>query len=253
MLGCKPSDTPMESGLKFSKEDTGNPTHKETYQRLVGKLIYLSLTRPDITYSVSIVSQYMSNPQEEHMEAVNRILRYLKSTPGAGLIFRKNEDRSVKVYTDASWAGELTDRRSVSGYCTYVWGNLVTWRSKKQAVVSRSSVEAEFRAMALGICEGIWIKKILLELGVDQEKDFEVFSDSQSAMSIAKNPVQHDRTKHIEIDRHFIYEKVNNGVAKMKYIPTKKQIADIFTKALPRVIFDELSSKLGIYNIYTPV
>ncbi|KAE8729490.1 putative Kinase family protein / peptidoglycan-binding LysM domain-containing protein [Hibiscus syriacus] len=234
MLDCKPVETPMEQGLKFCKDRTGNPVNKETYQRLVGKLIYLSLTRPDIAYSVSIVSQHMSDPREEHLEAVNRILRFLKFTQGAGLIFRKNQDRTVKVYTDASWGGELTDRRSVSGYCAYVWGNLVTWRSKKQAIVSRSTAESEFRAMALGICEGMWIKRLLTELDLDDKKNFEIFSDSQSAMSIAKNPVQHDRTKHIEIDRHFIYEKVNNGVAQLQYIPTKKQLADIFTKALPR-------------------
>ncbi|KAE8709757.1 Protein farnesyltransferase/geranylgeranyltransferase type-1 subunit alpha [Hibiscus syriacus] len=245
MLDCKSVETPMEPGLKFCKERTENPVNKESYQRLVGKLIYLSLTRPDIAYSVSIVSQHMSDPREEHLEAVNRILRFLKFTPGAGPIFRKNQDRTVKVYTDASWGGELTDRRSVSGYCTYVWGNLVTWRSKKQVVVSRSSAESEFRAMALGICEGMWIKRLLTELDLDDKKNFEIFSDSQSAMSIAKNPVQHDRTKHIEIDRHFIYEKVNNGVAKLQYIPTKKQLADIFTKALPRVTFDEMSFKLG--------
>ncbi|GMI86678.1 cysteine-rich RLK (RECEPTOR-like protein kinase) 8 [Hibiscus trionum] len=158
MLGCKPAETPMDPGLKFNKEEAGNPVDKKPYQRLVGKLIYLSLTRPDIAYSVSVISQHMSDPREEHLEAVNRILRYLKFTPGAGLIFMKNSDRTVKVYTDSSWAGELTDRRSVSGYCAYVWGNLVTWRSKKQAVVSRSSAEAEFRALALGICEGMWIK-----------------------------------------------------------------------------------------------
>ncbi|KAE8668707.1 Prenyltransferase family protein isoform 2 [Hibiscus syriacus] len=201
MLDCKPVKTLMEPGLKFCKDRTGNPINKETYQRLVGKLIYLSLTRPDISYSVSIINQHMSDPREEHLEAVNRILRFLKFTSEAGLIFRKNQDKTVKVYTDASWGGELTDRRSVSGYCAYVWGNLVTWRSKKQVVVSRSSAESEFRAMALGI---------------------------------SKNPIQHDRTKHIEIDRHFIYEKVNNGVAQLQYIPTKKQLADIFTKALPR-------------------
>ncbi|KAE8665999.1 CBS domain-containing protein CBSCBSPB3 [Hibiscus syriacus] len=248
MLDCKPVETPMEPGLKFCKEMTENPVNKESYRRLVGKLIYLSLIRPDIAYSVSIVSQHMSDPREEHLEAVNRILRFLKFTPGAGLIFRKNQDRTVKVYTDASWGGELTDRRSITGYCTYVWGNLVTWRSKKQAVVSRSSAESEFRAMALGICEGMWIKRLLKELDLDDKKNFEIFSDSQSTMSIAKNPVQHDRTKHIEIDRHFIYEKVNNGVAKLQYILTKKQLANIFTKALPRVTFDEMSFKLGKFR-----
>lgn len=253
MLGCKPADTPMDAGLKFEKNSTSTPVNKESYQRLVGKLIYLSLTRPDIAYPVSIISQHMSNPREEHMEAANRVLRYLKFTPGFGLIFKKNQDRSVKIYTDSSWAGELTDRKSVSGYCSFVWGNLVTWRSKKQTVVSRSSAESEYRAMALGICEGMWLKKLLTELELDEKQEFEVISDSQSAMSIARNPVQHDRTKHIEIDRHFIYEKVNSGVVKLHYVPTKSQLADIFTKALPRVTFDEFSSKLGVYNIYTPV
>ena len=119
--------------------------------------------------------------------------------------------------------------------------------------MSRSSAESEFRAIALGICEGMWIKKVLSELDLNNDQGFEVLSDSQSAMSIAKNPVQHDRTKHIEIDRHFIHEKVNSGVANLQYVSTKKQMADIFTKALPRVTFDELSFKLGIYNIYTPV
>ncbi|XP_039066514.1 secreted RxLR effector protein 161-like [Hibiscus syriacus] len=169
MLGCNPVETPMEPGLKFCKKMTGNPVNNETYQKLVGKLIYLSLTMSDIAYSVSIVRQHMSDPREEHLEAVNKILRFLKFTPGAGLIFRKNQDITMKVYTDATWGGELTDRRSVSGYCTYVWGNLVTWRSKKQVVVSRSSDESEFRAMALGICEEMWIKRQLTELDLDDK------------------------------------------------------------------------------------
>ena len=128
---------------------------KGRYQRLVGKLIYLSHTRPDIGFSVSMVSQFMNNPNEEHMEVVYRILRYLKVTPGKGLIFEKNQRRDIEAFSDADWAGSVQDRRSTSGYYTYVWGNLVTWRSKKQSMVSKSSVEAEFRAMAHDICEGI--------------------------------------------------------------------------------------------------
>ena len=153
LLGCKPADTPMDPTKRLSRSEESSPVDKGRYQRLVGKLIYLSHTRPDIAYSVSVVSQHMNNPTEDHLEAVNRILRYLKMTPGHGLLFRKCENREVVIYTDASWAGELTDRRSTTGYCSYVWGNLVTWRSKKQAVVSRSSAESEYRALALGICE----------------------------------------------------------------------------------------------------
>ena len=251
-LGCKPADTPMDPNKKPNRNEDSNPVDKERYQRLVGKLIYLSHTRPDIAYSVSVVSQHMNNPSENHLEAVNRILRYLKMTPGRGLLFKRSEKREVEIYTDANWAGELTDRRSTTGYCSFVWGNLVTWRSKKQAVVSRSSAESEYRALALGICEGMWLQRLLRELKVETKDTVKMFSDSQAAISIAKNPVHHDRTKHIEIDRHFISEKVNNGIVQLSYVPTRLQIADILTKALPRVSFDELNSKLGLYNIYNP-
>ncbi|GMI63347.1 hypothetical protein HRI_000004000 [Hibiscus trionum] len=164
---------------------------------------------------------------------------------------KKNEDKLVRMFSDASWAGELNDRRSIIGYCSFVWGNLVTWRSKKQEMVSRSSGEAEFRALALGICEGIWLQRLLTELGFCYNKHFELQSDSQSAISIAKNPVHHDRTKHVEIDRHFISEKVNGGLVKLNFVLTKGQLADILTKALPRVNFDEITSKLGLYNIHS--
>ncbi|RVX13764.1 Retrovirus-related Pol polyprotein from transposon TNT 1-94 [Vitis vinifera] len=189
MLGCKPAETPMDTTVKLEESDGSAPVDKGRYQRLVGKLIYLSHTRPDIGFSVSVVSQFMNNPTEKHMTAVIRILRYLKMTPG-------------------------------KGYCSFVWGNLVTWRSKKQSVVARSSAEAEFRAMA------------------------------QAAISIAKNPVHHDRTKHVEIDRHFIKEKIEEGVFKVSYTPTNCQTADILTKALARVNFEDLTEKLGMINIY---
>ena len=128
----------------------------------------------------------------------------------------------------------------------------MTWRSKKQSVVSRSSAEAEFRALTLGICEGIWIQRLLGELGVTNEKPVKMLCDNQAAISIAKNPVHHDRTKHIEIDRHFISEKIEKAVIQLIYTPTRHQTADILTKALPRTNFEELSNKLGMYNMYNP-
>ncbi|KAM7491063.1 hypothetical protein LguiA_033984 [Lonicera macranthoides] len=148
MSGCKPSDTPIELGTKLGDVKDGVPVETGRYQRLVGKLIYLSHTRPDIAFAVSMVSQFMHSPCEEHLEAVYRILRYLKGSPRKGLFFRKNDKRGIEVYTDADWAGSITDRRSTSGYCTFLWSNLVTWRSKKQSVVARSSAEAELRSMA---------------------------------------------------------------------------------------------------------
>lgn len=242
MLDCKPADTPMDSTTKLGSIQDSAPIEKGRYQRLVGKLIYLSHTRPDIAFSVSVVSQYMNNPTEEHMTTVQRILRYLKMTPGKGLFFKKNAARGVEVYSDADWAGSITDRRSTSGLCTYVWGNLTTWRSKKQSVVARSSAEAEFRAMAQGICEGIWLKRLLVELKVPIDGSIKLLSDSQSAISIAKNPVQHDRTKHIEIDKHFIKEKIEGGIVEPIYISSSLQNADILTKPVPRVVFPIRSS-----------
>ncbi|CAN1837958.1 Retrovirus-related Pol polyprotein from transposon TNT 1-94 [Linum perenne] len=251
MLGCKPVDTPMDPNKHLSKECDIAPVDKERYQRLVGKLIYLAHTRPDIAFSVSVVSQFMQTPNEEHQEMVMRILRYLKTSPGKGLLFQKQHQRHITVYTDASWAGELTERRSTTGYCTYVWGNLVTWRSKKQTVVARSSAEAEYRAIAHGIQEGIWLRRVLQELRVKNTGAIEMLCDSQAAIRIVKNPVQHDRMKHVEIDRHFITQNVTEGVIKLDYVASKEQTADVLTKALARDSFDQLVSKLGLHNIYT--
>ena len=199
-----------------------------------------------------MVSQFMNNPTKEHMNEVFRILRYLKMTPGKGLYFKRTTKRDIEIFTDADWAGSIIDRRSTSGYCTYVWGNLVTWRSKKQSVVARSSAEAEFRAMAHGMCEGIWLKRVLEELKIPIEGSMKMLCDNQAAINIAKNPVHHDRTKHVEIDRHFIKEKLEEGTVVLIYMPTSLQTADILTKALPRTNFEDLSSKLGMFNIYNP-
>ena len=177
---------------------------KGQYQRLVGKLIYLTHTHPDISFTVSLASQFLNNPSEDHLEAVNSIFMYLKKDPGKGLLFKETVSRSLEVYTDADWAGSPSDRRSTSGYCSYVWGNLVTWRSKKQPVVARSSAEAEFRALAQGIYEGMWLKRLLDELEIPITGPIGMMYDNQSAIAIAKNPVHHDRMKHVEIDRHFI-------------------------------------------------
>ncbi|KAK8710039.1 hypothetical protein V6N13_145383 [Hibiscus sabdariffa] len=251
LLGCKPVDTPMDANISFNPTSTPC-ANKERFQNIVGKLLYLSHTRPDITFAVNVLSQHMHQPSVEHMQATLRVLKYLKGTPGHGLIFRKSLDRSVKLYTDSSWAGSLTHRRSTSGYCSFLWGNMVTWRSKKQAVISRSSAEAEFRALAQGICEGIWLLKLLKDIHPTAATGFELFSDNKSAIQLAKNPVQHDRTKHVEIDRHFIQENLKNGVVTLSYTQSAHQLADIFTKALPRQSFVSFLGKLGIYNIYTP-
>ncbi|GMJ03388.1 hypothetical protein HRI_004008000 [Hibiscus trionum] len=194
----------------------------------------------------------MHAPREKHLEAAYRILRYLKGTPGKGLHFKKDVNRSIEVYTDADWAGAVNDRRSTSGYCSYVWGNLVTWRSKKQSVVARSSAEAEYRALSHDICEGMWLQRLMGELKLSYTKPITLYCDNQAAVSIAHNPVHHDRTKHVEIDRHFITEKINKGEVCVSYLPTRQQVADVLTKSLSRKMFEEIMGKLGLINIYTP-
>ena len=161
MLGCKPMDTPMDPLKKIGEQKESTPVDTGRYQRLVGKLIYLSHSRSDIAFAVSVVSQYMHAPCEEHVKTVYRILNYLKGSLGKGLYFRKNETRSIEGFTNANWARSIDNRRSTSGYCTFVWGNLVTWRSKKQTVVARSSTEVEFCAIAHGMCELLWLKQLL--------------------------------------------------------------------------------------------
>lgn len=250
MLECKVANTPVEP-MKQSEEESV-PADKDRYQSLVGKLIYLTHTRPDIGFAVSLASRYMSNPTETHMKALNRILQYLKGTPGRGLYFQKSHNQGIEVYTDSDWAGSLSDRKSTTGYCTFVWGNLVTWRSKKQSVVARSSAEAEFRAMAQGICEGIWLKRMLDEIKIPTNYTMRILCDNKAAISIAKNPVHHDRTKHVEIDKHFIKEKIDHEIISVNHISSNRQTADILTKALSRHTYETIRSNLGMIDIYHP-
>ena len=253
MSACQPIDTPMEEGLKLCVESNQIPVDKGRYQRLVGRLMYLAHTRPDLAYALSVVSQFMHNPGEQHMNSVMRILRYLKSAPGKGIMFTKKEDwQNVSVYTDADWAGAIDDRRSTSGYFTFVGGNLVTWRSKKQNVVARSSAEAEFRGMAFGLCEALWLRLLLQDLGYPPKHPIQLFCDNKAACDIAHNPVQHDRTKHVELDRFFIKEKLDNKVIELPKICSEDQLADILTKAVSKQIFFKCLGKLGMYNIYAP-
>ena len=165
------------------------PTNKERYQRLVGKIIYLSHTRPDIAYAVSVVSKFMHCPSEDHMDAVIQILCYLKSSPRKGLMFSKNNHLDIENYTDADWPGNISDRTSTSGYFTFIGGNLVIWRSKKQKLVALSSAEAEFRGMVKGICELLWLKRLLTEIGFAPSSEMDLFCDNKAAIDIAHNPV----------------------------------------------------------------
>jgi len=188
MLDYKPADTTTVQNKKLGVYLDQEPADKERYQRLVGKLIYLSHTRPDISYGVSLVSQFMHCPSKDHMEAVGRILRYLKSAPGRGLMFSKNGHLDIEGYTDADWAGNLFDRKSRSSYFTFVGGDLVTWRSKKQKVVALSSAEAELRGMPKGFCELLWIRRLLSEIGFTPKSGMNLYCDNKLVSPVCLIP-----------------------------------------------------------------
>ena len=185
------------------------------------------------------------------MNAVMRILRYFKFAPGKGLLFTKNVDcQSVYAYSDADWAGAMDDRQSTSGYFTFVGGNLVTWRSKKQNVVARSSTEAEFRGMALGICKALWLRLLLMDLGYLPRQPIWLYCDNKATCDIAHNPVQHDRRKRVEVERLFIKEKLDEKIVELPKIRSEYQLADILTKVISSRVFSKFLDKLGMCDIY---
>ena len=218
MTTCSPTNTPMEENLKLCVHSNQVPTNKERYQRLVGRLMYLAHTRPDLAYVLSVVSQFMHSPSKEHMNVVIRILRYLKSSPRKGILFTKGDNLDINSYTDADWARSIQDRRSTFDYFTFVRGNLVTWQSKKYKVVARSSAEAEYRGMTKAICKLLWIRNLMQDLHIKQVSPMKLCCDNKAACDIAHNPVRHDRTKHVEVDRHFIKEKLEAKLIEVPHV-----------------------------------
>ncbi|RVW51817.1 Retrovirus-related Pol polyprotein from transposon TNT 1-94 [Vitis vinifera] len=207
---------------------------------------------PSTTLKVSVVSQFTSTPTIKHWAALEQILCYLKKAPGLGILYSSQGHTRIECFSDADWAGSKFDRRSTTGYCVFFGGNLVAWKSKKQSVVSRSSAESEYRAMAQATCEIIWIHQLLCEVGMKCTMPAKLWCDNQAALHIAVNPVYHERTKHIEVDCHFIREKIEENLVSTGYVKTGEQLGDIFTKALNGTQVEYFCNKLGMINIYAP-
>jgi hypothetical protein len=174
-------------------------------------LIYLSHTRPDIAYAMSVVSQFMHSPSEEHMDAVMGILTYLKGVLGKGILFKKYGYLKIEGYADVDWAGSVSVQKSTACYFMFVGENLVTWRNKKQNMVTVSITKAEFRGVVKDICELLWLQRLLTELDFEPTNEIKLFYDNKAVIDIFHNLVQYDRTKHIEVDKYFIREKIDSN------------------------------------------
>jgi hypothetical protein len=243
MLGAKPSKSPCSLGAKLSKFDGESLLDPSEYRHVVGALQYCTLTRPEIAYSVNQLCQHMQSPTTTHWTAAKRVLRYLKATPSHGLFYSKGP-LQLQAFCDSDWAGSPDDRRSTSGFCVFLGNCLISWSAKKQPVVSRSSTEAEYRSLAIATVELYWLRMLFKDLSIPLPHAPILWCDNVSALALASNPVHHARTKHIEVDYHFVREKVINGDILIKYISTLDQIADIFTKGLSTARFTFLKSKL---------
>ncbi|KAK6118164.1 hypothetical protein DH2020_048065 [Rehmannia glutinosa] len=249
-LGCKPSNTPMEAKIELSNTSGTPLPDPSIYRRLVGRLLYLTITRPELSYSIHALSQFMSNPRSTHLDAAHRVLRYIKSCPGKGLFYSSSSSLQLQVFTDADWARCQDTRRSVSGFAIYLGDSLISWRAKKQPTVSRSSTEAEYRAIALATCEVQWLAYLLQDLQAPITQPTNLYTDSKSAYLITQNSCHHEKTKHIQIDCHFVREKIAEGLIKVIPIPSSQQIADIMTKPLPPQLFHQFNDKLCMVDIH---
>jgi hypothetical protein len=246
MSSCSPSSTPIDTSAKLSSASGEPVADASAYRSVVGGLQYLTMTRPDITYAVQQACLHMHAPMACHLALVKRILRYIRGTTGYGLHLQRSSTFDLVAYSDADWAGCQDTRRSTSGYAVFLGDALVSWSSKRQPTVSRSSAEAEYRGVANVVAESCWLHQLLGELHVLIPKATIVYCDNISAVYMAANPVHHRRTKHIELDIHFVREKVALGHVRVLHVPTAQQYADIMTKGLPTSAFQDFRSSLCV-------
>ncbi|KAH9726123.1 Disease resistance-like protein DSC1 [Citrus sinensis] len=246
MIGSKGCQTPMSLSDKLVKDRRATFENPSLYRSLIGSLQYITLTRPEIAFTVNKLSQFLAAPTVIHWQACRRLLRYLQSTTDFGLQFFSTGKITLTIFSDADWGSDLDDRKSVSGYCIYLGDNLVSWSSKKQQIVSRSSAESKYRALALAVSEVLWISYVLKELKMSPLQVPALHCDNKSVETLASNPKYHSRTKHIELDLHFVRDHIARNEVHISHVSSCDQVADVLTKPLAFDQFNYLRSKLNV-------
>jgi hypothetical protein len=250
LINCNSCRTPMECRLKLRKEDGSEEVDKTLYRSVIGSLRYLVNTRPDIAAAVGVASRFMENPSVSHWALVKQICRYVQGTLSFGCIYRKGEGEPVLLgYSDSDHAGDINDRKSTSGVIFFLGNNIVSWSSQKQKAVAQSSCEAEYLAAGAAATQGVWLSRLLGELKGKSPAKFNLLVDNMSAIALIKNPVHHDRSKHIDIKYHYIRKCYEDGMLDAQHVRTEEQLADILTKGLGYVRFIELRRSLGVIKV----
>ena len=247
MDDCKPIKTPMPTNGHLDLDEGGKSVDQTLYRSMIGSLLYLTASRPDIMFSVCMCARFQANPKESHISAVKRILRYLKHTPSIGLWYPKGASFTLLGYSDSDFAGCRVDRKSTSGGCHLLGRSLVSWSSKKQNSVALSTAEAEYIAAGACCAQILYMKQSLLDYGVVLDR-IPLLCDNESAVKIANNPVQHSRTKHIDIRHHFLRDHVARNDILLCGVRSEDQLADIFTKPLDESTFCRLRSELNVLD-----
>jgi hypothetical protein len=247
MEECKPIKTPMPSNGHLDLDEEGKPINQTLYRYMIGSLLYLTASRPDIMFSVCMCARFQACPKEPHLSAIKRIFRYLKYTPSIGLWYPKGARFQLVGYSDSDYADCKIDRKSTSGECHLLGRSLVSWSSKKKNSMALSIAEAEYIAVGACCAQILYMKQTLLDYGVVLEK-VPLLCDNESAIKIANNPVQHSRTKHIDIRHHFLRDHVAKNDISLEGVRSENQLADIFTKPLDEATFCRLRSELNVLD-----
>lgn len=251
MAGCNPCHVPMEQRLKLSKSSTEPLVDATAYRSIVGSLRYLVNTRPDLAFAVGYVSRFLAEPHEDHLVAVKHILRYVAGTSNWGLWYGRKEEVQANLtgFSDSDFAGDVDTRKSTTGVVFSLSGSPITWQSMKQKVVAQSSCEAEYIAAANATCQALWLARVLSEVQGNAPCVPKLMVDNKSAIALTKNPVLSGQSKHIEVKYHLVRESAEEGLIEVEFIRTEDQLGDILTKALGRVKFQELRTRIGLINV----